>query len=75
MHLRRTGIAHHLDDLQAGGATHNAVVDQDDPATLNQCAIGIMLQLDAKVTHLLAGRDEGPADIVRADDAEFKRNA
>jgi hypothetical protein len=37
--------------------------------------IGVVLQLHAEVTDFLARLDEGPADIVRADDAELERNA
>ena len=71
----RAGIAHHLDDLQAGGAADDRIVDQHDALALDQRAVGIVLQLDAEVADLLARLDEGAPDIVRADDAELERDA
>ena len=75
MHLARAGIAHHLDDLHAGGAANDRIVDQDDALAVDQRRIGVVLQLDAEVADFLARLDEGPADIVRADDPELERNA
>ena len=38
-------------------------------------AIGVVLQLHAEIADLVAGLDEGAADIVRADDPELERDA
>ena len=42
---------------------------------VDQRAVGVVLQLDAEVADLVAGLDEGPPDIMRADDAELERDA
>ena len=75
MDFARAGIAHHLDDLHRGGAADDAVVDQHDALALDQRAVGVVLQLDAEVADVLARLDEGPPDIVGADDAELERDA
>src|SRR3546814_2310323 len=75
MHFGRASIAHHLHDLQAGGAADDRIVDQYDTFAVDQRLVGIVLELDAEVTDLVAGLDEGAPDIVRADDAEFEGNA
>src|SRR3546814_3295573 len=64
----------HLHDLQAGGAADDRIVDQYDAFAVDQRLVGIVLELDAEVTDLVAGLDEGAPDIVRADDAEFEGN-
>ncbi len=75
MYLGRAGVAHHLHDLEAGRAAHDRIVDQHDALARDQRAIGIVLELDAEVADLVARLDERAPDIVRADDAEFERNA
>ena len=75
VHFRRAGIAHHLDDLHRSRTAHDGVVDEDDPLSLDQAAIGIVLALDAGMTRAVGRLDEGATDIVRADDAELERNA
>ena len=75
MHLARPGIAHHLHDLHAGGAAHDRIVDQHDALAFQQRTVGIVLQLHAEMTNIVRRLDEGAADIMRADDAQFERNA
>ncbi len=75
VHFAGAGIAHHLHDLEAGGAAHDRIVDQDDPLALKQGAVGIVLQLHAQVADIVRRLDEGAADIMRADDAELERHA
>src|SRR3954452_3951047 len=75
VHFASAGIAHHLHDLHAGGAAHDGIVDEDDALAVDQSRIGVVLQLDAEVPNFLARLNEGPADIVRADDAELERNS
>ena len=72
MHLARAGLADHLDDLLAGGAAHDRIVDEDDPLALQHVAVGVVLQLHAHVADRVGRLDEGAADIVVADDAEFE---
>src|SRR3546814_13297174 len=59
MHFGRASIAHHLHDLQAGGAADDRIVDQYDAFDVDQRLVGIVLELDAEVTDLVAGLDEG----------------
>ncbi len=75
MDLARPGLAHHLHDLQRGRPAHDRIVDQDDALIPDEGAVGIVLELDAEVADLVAGLDEGSADIMRADDAELERDA
>ena len=70
--LARPGVAHHLDDLKAGGAAHDRIVDQHDPLARDDRAVGVVLALDPGVARAVRRLDEGPPDIVRADDAELK---
>src|SRR5438067_1223642 len=74
VHFASAGIAHHLDDLHAGGAAHDRIVDEDDALAIDESRISVVFQLDAEVPDLLARLDEGPADIVRADDPELEWN-
>ena len=75
MNFGRSGVAHHLDNLQARRSAHDTVVNEDDAFACNQRAVGVVFEFDAEVANLIAGLDERAADIVRADDAEFERNA
>ena len=75
MHLARTCLADHLDDLPAGGAAHDGVVHQDHPLVLQHRAVGGVLQLHAEMADVVGRLDEGTADIVVADDTEFERDA
>src|SRR3546814_18479870 len=75
MHFGRASIAHHLHDLQAGGAADDRIVDQYDAFAVDQRLVGIVLELDAEVTDLVAGLAEGAPDILRAAVAEFDGNA
>src|SRR5262249_18373602 len=75
MHLAGAGIAHHAHDLLGGGAAHQRVIDQDDALALDGDAVGGMLHAHADLAAALGRLDEGAADIVVADDAEFVRHA
>ena len=75
MHLRRPGGAHHFDDFAAGGAAHDAVIDQHNALAFQHRLVGRMLQLDAEMADRVRRLDEGAADIVVADDAKLERNA
>src|SRR4029450_44437 len=71
MHFPGPGIAQHLDDLHAGRAADDAVVDEDDLLALDQGRIGIVLQLDSKVADILARLDKGPPPTVGGGEAEL----
>ena len=75
VHLRRTGLAHHLHDLLAGGATHDAVVHQHHALARQQVADRVQLHLHAEAADGLFGLDEGAPDVVVADDAEVEGDA
>ena len=67
--------AHHLDDLDGGGAAHDGIVDQHHALAVDLGAVGVVLQLDAEVADLVGRLDEGAADVVVADDAELEGDA
>src|ERR1700676_1343047 len=73
--LAGAGVAHHADDLFRGGAAHQRIVDQDDPLAFDRGAVGRMLHAHAEFARALGRLDEGAADIMVADDAEFERHA
>src|SRR4051794_9386390 len=75
MDFAGAGVAHHADDLFRGGAAHQRIVDQDDALAFDRGAVGRMLHADAEFAHALGRLNEGAADIVVSDDAEFERHA
>src|SRR6266436_2792183 len=75
MHLAGAGVAHHADDLFRGGPAHQRIVDQDDALAFDRRAVRIMLHAHAEFAHALGRLNEGPADVMVSDDAEFERHA
>src|SRR5690606_8967881 len=73
--LLRAGAAHHLDDLLRCRAADDAVVHQDHPTAPDVGPVGVVLEPYAEMADVVRGLDEGPANIVVADDAELERNA
>src|SRR3990167_5353260 len=69
------GLLHHLDDLLRGRAAHDRIVDQDHALAFDQRAVGVVLEAHAEVADVVGRLDEGAADIMVADDAEFERQA
>ncbi len=67
MHFFCAGVPYHADDLAAGGAAHDGVINQDDPLSGEKTAHWIQLELYAEVAHTLLRLNEGAADIVIAD--------
>src|SRR5579864_2484921 len=67
------GVAHHTDDLAAGCAANNGIVDQDYALAGEQTANGIQLELDAEVAHTLLRFDERASDVMVADQPKAKR--
>src|SRR6266481_4470776 len=75
MHLAGAGVAHHADDLFRGGPAHQRIVDQDDALAFDRRAVRIMLHAHAEFAHALGWLNEGSADVMVSDDAEFERHA
>src|SRR6266571_331882 len=75
VHLARARRADHGDDLPAGGAAHDRVVDQRHAPARQESADRIELQLHAEVPDRLARLDEGPPDVVVAHQAELEGDA
>ena len=71
MHFLGACLAQHGDDAVDGGSAHDAVVDHYH--ALSAHAVGDGIQLDAHAFHalLLAGLDEGAADVGVLDDSLF----
>ena len=65
----------HADDLAAGGAAHDRIIDQNNTLAFEQAAHRIQLELHAEVANGLLRLDESTADIVVADETETKRDA
>ena len=75
MHLGGTGIQQHFLDLAGGGATHDRVVDQNDPFASNQRAVHVQFQTHTHVADRVGGFDKGPAHVLVPDDAHAVRDA
>ena len=75
MHLARTGIAHHLHDFHGRRPAHDRIIDEHDAFARDDRAIGAMFQTHAQLAAGLERLNESAADIVIADNAEFKGNA
>src|SRR5882757_4853949 len=68
-------IANHANDLPAGRAAHDGVVDQDYALALEQTAHRIQLELHAEIADSLLGFDKSASYIVIANESEAERNA
>src|SRR5690606_18471705 len=75
MHFPGAGVAHHLDDLHRRRAAHDGIVDQHDALAFDQLAVRVVLALHTRMAGAVRRLDEGAADIVRADNTEFERDA
>src|SRR3954467_4065544 len=73
--LAGPGVTDHAHDLLRSGAAHQRIVDQDDALAFDRGAVRIVLHAHAEFAHALGRLNEGAADIVIADDAEFERYA
>ena len=74
VHFGGAGGPHHLDDLAAGGAAHQRIVDQHDALAREDALHRIELHLHAEMPDRLRRLDERAADIVIADQPEAQRN-
>src|SRR6516162_3587937 len=68
----RSGAPDHFDDLDRCGAAHDRIIDKDDAFAGEIGAARIVLQSHAEMTDLVGRLDEGPADVMVADDPELK---
>ena len=75
MHFFRAGLPYHANDLAAGGAAHDGVVDEHDPFALEYIAHRIQFELHTEVAYPLLGLNEGTADVVVADQPKLDRDA
>ena len=75
MNLQRARRADHVDNLQAGRAANDGVVDQNNALSLDSRSVGVVLQLHAKVPYVVRRLDKGTAHIVVANDAQFEGKA
>src|SRR4051812_18485195 len=59
VHLLRPGGADHLDDLPAGGAAHDRIVDEDDALAFEHAPDRVQLDAHAEMPDRLLRLDEG----------------
>ena len=72
VHLRRARRANEPDDLLARGPAHERIVDHHHARPPQHFGLGVQFDLHAEVANALARLNEGAADVVVADDAEFE---
>ena len=53
VHFAGAGVAHHLHDLDRGGAAHDEVVDQHDALARDHGAVGAVLEPHAELADVL----------------------
>src|SRR6202035_2096086 len=68
------GVAHHADELAAGGAADDGIVDEDDALSGDEFTNGIEFEFDAEIADGLRRLDEGAADVVIANEAHAEGN-
>src|SRR5262249_12867347 len=69
------GCAHHADDLAAGRAAHDRIVDENHALTTEDAAHRIQLYLHAEVSNGRLRLDERAADVVITNEAHAQRDA
>src|SRR5258708_20801002 len=74
MHFRGSGITHHADDLSAGGAADDGIVDENHALALEQVPHRIEFQAHAEIAHALLRLDECASNVVIADQSKAKRD-
>ena len=75
MNLFGAGLADHLDQFFRGRAADNRIIDHHHALVFEHPAHRIELHADIEIADMLVRIDEGPADIMIADQADFKRDA
>ena len=64
VHLGCACIQQHVLELHRGCATHNAVVNEDDPFASDQGAVDVQFETHTHVADLLGRLDERPSDVL-----------
>src|ERR1700733_9330185 len=75
VHLGRARLACQLDDLRRGGAAHDRIVHQQHRLAAELQVDGVELAAHRLLALLLAGHDEGAADVAILDEALAVLNA
>jgi len=75
VNLFGSGLPDQFYHFHRGGAAHDGVIDNDHPFALQDTLDRVELDLDIKIADALLGVDEGAADIVVSDQADFERYA
>src|SRR6185369_7088063 len=73
MDFAGTGVSDHLDYLAGGRPPDYGVVDNDDAFPLEDLPYRVQLDLHPEVANRLLRFNEGPADVVIADQSQFER--
>ena len=73
MHLSRTCLTKHLDNLQRCGSAYNRIVHQHNPLALDDGLHRRKLHLDALLTHRLRRKDESTSHILALDESHLIR--
>src|SRR5580704_1688614 len=74
MDFARAGFADHADNLAAGGAADDGIVDENHALAFDKAADRIEFQFHAKISDGLRGLDERAADVMITDQPHAKRN-
>ena len=74
MDLGGAGVSRHLHQLAARGAPYDGIVDEDHPAALEDRRHRIQLHPYPEVPDGLPRLDEGPSDVVVADEPHLQGN-
>ena len=74
MHLGGPGIAQSLNQLAAGGAPHDRIINHHDPFTSQHIGQGIELDANTDFPHRLGWLNESTTDITVLDQAIGKGN-
>ena len=75
MNFRCARVAHHANDLAAGGAANDGVIDQYNALALQQMLNRIQLKADAEVANALLGLNECASYVVIANESKAERDA
>ena len=68
------GRPEQLDQLPGSATPDDGVVYNDHPLASQNMLDGIELYLDGEISTTLRRMDEGPADVMISNQAEFQRN-
>src|SRR5580704_2524344 len=75
MDSRSSRAPHHLDDFDRGRAAHNRIIDENDSLVLQVGPARVVLEAHTQVADLIGRLNEGPPDVMVADDPELERQS